>query len=54
MEFHYNYKKHDEEWGIPVHDDQKQFEFLLLKVLQCGLSWFTILKKRNVFQSCFD
>ena len=30
---------HDEEWGVPVHDDQKQFEFLMMEVMQCGLNW---------------
>lgn len=47
-------KYHDEEWGIPIHDDRKQFEFLMLESLQCGLSWYTILKKRQILQSCFD
>lgn len=47
-------KYHDEEWGVPLHDDQKQFEFLALEVFQCGLSWFTILKKRDILNSCFD
>ena len=35
---------HDEEWGVPVHDDQKQFEYLMMEVMQCGLSWDTVLK----------
>lgn len=47
-------KYHDEEWGMPIHDDRKQFEFLMLEALQCGLSWQTILNKREVFRSCFD
>lgn len=47
-------KYHDEEWGVPVHDDLKQFEFLMMEVLQCGLSWYTILKKREVLRCCFD
>lgn len=47
-------KYHDEEWGIPVHDDRLQFEFLMLEALQCGLSWYTILKKRQILRSCFD
>ena len=47
-------KYHDEEWGVPVHDDQKQFEFLMLEVMQCGLSWDIVLKKREIFRSCFD
>ena len=47
-------KYHDEEWGVPVHDDRKQFEYLMLEVMQCGLSWDTVLKKREIFRSCFD
>lgn len=47
-------KYHDEEWGVPVYDDQKQFEFLMLEVMQCGLSWDIVLKKREIFRSCFD
>lgn len=47
-------KYHDEEWGVPVHDDQKQFEYLMMEVMQCGLSWDTVLKKRDIFRSCFD
>ena len=49
-----NQKYHDEEWGIPVHDDQKQFEFLMMEVMQCGLSWDIVIKKREIFRSCFD
>lgn len=45
---------HDTEWGVPVHDDQKLFEFLTLEVLQCGLNWAMILKKRDTFRRCFD
>ena len=45
---------HDTEWGIPLHDDRKQFEFLMLEVMQCGLSWQLMLKKRAVFRRCFD
>lgn len=45
---------HDEEWGIPVHDDRKQFEFLMLEVMQCGLNWRMMLQKRAVFNACFD
>jgi len=49
------YKKyHDEEWGIPVYDDQKLFEFLILETFQAGLSWITILNKRENFRSSFD
>lgn len=44
---------HDEEWGIPVHDDRKQFEYLMLEVMQCGLSWRLMLKKRKIFKHCF-
>lgn len=47
-------KYHDEEWGIPVHDDIKHFEYLMLEVMQCGLSWDTVLKKREIFRFCFD
>ena len=47
-------KYHDEDWGVPVHDDQKQFEFLMMEVMQCGLSWDTVLKKREIFRDCFD
>ena len=49
------YKRyHDEEWGIPLHDDQMQFEFLMLEAMQCGLSWRIILQKREIFRKCFD
>src|SRR5699024_5588038 len=44
---------HDEEWGVPVHDDQKQFEFLVLESAQAGLSWSTILKKREGYREAF-
>lgn len=47
-------KYHDEEWGIPVYDDQKLFEFLILETFQAGLSWITILKKRETFRLAFD
>lgn len=47
-------KYHDEEWGVPIHDDRKQFEFLMMEALQCGLSWYTILKKREILRTCFD
>ena len=46
-------KYHDEEWGRPVHDDQVLFEFLLLESFQAGLSWLTILKKRENFRKAF-
>ncbi len=45
---------HDEEWGVPVHDDQKLFEFLVLEGFQAGLSWQTILTKRENFRKAFD
>ena len=45
---------HDEEWGVPVHDDQKQFEFLMMEVMQCGLNWNMMIQKREIFQACFD
>ena len=44
---------HDEEWGIPVHDDQKHFEMILLEGAQAGLSWATILKKREGYRKAF-
>jgi DNA-3-methyladenine glycosylase I len=45
---------HDEEWGVPVHDDHRLFEFLILEGAQAGLSWSTILKKRDAYLSAFD
>jgi DNA-3-methyladenine glycosylase I len=45
---------HDEEWGIPVHDDRKHFEFLVLDCFQAGLSWRTVLHKRKNFGKAFD
>src|SRR3954464_14780267 len=45
---------HDEEWGVPVHDDRLLFEFLILEGAQAGLSWDTILKKRDAYRSAFD
>jgi len=45
---------HDREWGIPLHDDRKLFEFLLLEGAQAGLSWETILKKRENYRRAFD
>jgi DNA-3-methyladenine glycosylase I len=47
-------KYHDEEWGIPVHDDQKLFEMLILEGAQAGLSWITVLKKRENYRKAFD
>ena len=45
---------HDEEWGVPVHDEKKWFEFLILEGAQAGLSWDTILRKRPRYQQVFD
>jgi DNA-3-methyladenine glycosylase I len=45
---------HDQEWGVPVHDDRKQFEFLTLESAQAGLSWSTILRKRENYRRAFD
>jgi DNA-3-methyladenine glycosylase I len=45
---------HDEEWGVPVHDDRRLFEFLILEGAQAGLSWHTILKKRENYRAAFD
>ncbi|MBN9285228.1 MULTISPECIES: DNA-3-methyladenine glycosylase I [unclassified Flavobacterium] len=47
-------KYHDEEWGVPVYEDQKLFEFLILETFQAGLSWITILRKRENFKKAFD
>ena len=47
-------KYHDKEWGVPVHNDKKLFEFLLLEGFQAGLSWNTILNKRENFRKAFD
>lgn len=45
---------HDEEWGVPLRDDQKLFEFLLLEGAQAGLSWITVLRKREHYRAAFD
>jgi len=45
---------HDKEWGVPLHDDRRLFEFLVLEGAQAGLSWITILKKRENYRRCFD
>ncbi|MCP3927107.1 MAG: DNA-3-methyladenine glycosylase I [Desulfobacterales bacterium] len=45
---------HDNEWGVPLHNDQKLFEFLILEGAQAGLSWITILKKRDAYRVAFD
>jgi DNA-3-methyladenine glycosylase I len=47
-------KYHDEEWGRPVYDDETLFEFLLLETFQAGLSWITILRRRETFAQAFD
>lgn len=45
---------HDAEWGVPAHDDRKHFEFLILEGAQAGLSWLTILKKREGYRKAFS
>jgi DNA-3-methyladenine glycosylase I len=45
---------HDKEWGVPVYEDQKLFEFLILETFQAGLSWITVLRKRENFRKAFD
>jgi DNA-3-methyladenine glycosylase I len=45
---------HDNEWGVPVHDDDTIFEFLILETFQAGLSWITVLRKRENFRKAFD
>jgi DNA-3-methyladenine glycosylase I len=45
---------HDEEWGKPLHDDRKLFELLMLEGMQAGLSWYTVLKKREHYRRVFD
>ena len=45
---------HDTEWGVPLHDDRSLFEFLILDGFQAGLSWLTILKKRENYRKAFD
>jgi DNA-3-methyladenine glycosylase I len=47
-------KYHDEEWGVPLHDDRGLFEFLILEGAQAGLSWETILRKRENYRAAFD
>ncbi len=46
-------KYHDEEWGVPVRDDKKMFEFIILESAQAGLSWYTILKRREGYRKAF-
>jgi len=45
---------HDTEWGVPIHDEQQLFEFLILETFQAGLSWITVLRKRDNFRKAFD
>ena len=45
---------HDEEWGVPVHDDRRLFEYLILEGAQAGLSWHTVLKKRENYRAALD
>ncbi len=45
---------HDKEWGVPVHDDRRLFEFLILEGAQAGLSWYTVLRKRENYRIAFD
>jgi DNA-3-methyladenine glycosylase I len=47
-------KYHDKEWGVPLHNDRKLFEFLVLEGFQAGLSWLTVLRKRDNFRKAFD
>jgi DNA-3-methyladenine glycosylase I len=49
-----NLSYHDKEWGVPVHDDRLLFEFLILEGAQAGLSWETVLKKRDAYRKAFD
>ena len=49
-----NQSYHDTEWGVPLHDDRRLFEFLVLEGAQAGLSWITILRKRDNYRSAFD
>lgn len=45
---------HDKEWGVPLHNDRRLFEFLTLESAQAGLSWYTVLRKRVAYRSAFD
>lgn len=53
LKFEEYIRYHDEEWGVPVHDDRTHFEFLILEGAQAGLSWSTILKKREGYRNAF-
>ncbi|HEX2226998.1 MAG TPA: DNA-3-methyladenine glycosylase I, partial [Candidatus Binatia bacterium] len=44
---------HDKEWGVPVHDDRRMFEFITLEAAQAGLSWYTVLRKRDAYRQAF-
>ena len=48
------HKYHDKEWGVPVHTDRKLFEFIILEGAQAGLSWITVLRKRQAYREAFD
>ncbi|MBT7953224.1 MAG: DNA-3-methyladenine glycosylase I [Gammaproteobacteria bacterium] len=48
------HRYHDKEWGVPVHNDRKLFEFIILEGAQAGLSWITVLKKRAAYKEAFD
>ena len=49
-----NRRYHDVEWGVPLHDDRRQFEFLMMEVMQCGLNWNMMMLKREIFRHCFE
>ncbi|MBR2299302.1 MAG: DNA-3-methyladenine glycosylase I [Alphaproteobacteria bacterium] len=49
-----NQAYHNKEWGVPIHDDKRQFEYLSLEVMQCGLSWSIVINKREILRACFD
>ena len=49
-----NIRYHDKEWGVPLHDDRGQFEFLMMEVMQCGLNWNMMMQKRGIFRNCFE
>ena len=48
-----NQRYHETEWGVPLHDDRRQFEHLMMEVLQCGLNWNMMMLKREIFRACF-
>jgi DNA-3-methyladenine glycosylase I len=48
------HRYHDKEWGVPIHNDKKLFEFIMLEGAQAGLSWITLLKKREAYREAFD